>query len=122
MYLVDCTCSCSKFCLLYYTNCAFNRIDFKISELVVGELTNMREVPAKTTRSRKIRIVAGRRFWRFLLVNQLPLSIMAVHPQYRATALLRTTKTCGEPRGMSDLTKLVDCKDDVTSHEAFGVL
>ena len=39
------------------------RIDFKISELVVGELTKMREVPAKTTRSRKIRIVAGRGFW-----------------------------------------------------------
>ena len=32
-----------------------------------------------------IRIVAGRRFWRFELVNQLPLSIMAVHAQYRAT-------------------------------------
>ena len=56
------------------------RIDFKISELVVGELTNMREV----------RIVVGRRFWRFLLVNQLPLSIMAVHAQYRATAPLRS--------------------------------
>ena len=65
------------------------RIDFKISELVVvGELTNIREVPAKTTKSRKIRIVAGRRFWRFLLVKQLPLSIMAVHAQYRATAPL----------------------------------
>ena len=33
-----------------------------------------------------IRIVAGRRFWRFLLVTHLPLSIMAVHAQYRATA------------------------------------
>ena len=44
------------------------RIDFKISELIVGELTNMREVPAKTTKSREIRIVAGRRFWLFLLV------------------------------------------------------
>ena len=98
------------------------RIDFKVSKLVVGELTNMREVPAKATRSRKIRIVAGYRFWRFLLVNQLPLSIMAVHAQYRATAPLRTMKMCGEPRGMSDLTKLVDCKDGVTSHEAFGVL
>ena len=65
------------------------RIDFKTSELVVGELTNMREVPAKITKSRKIRIVAGRRFWRFLLVNQLPLSIMAVHVQYRATAPLK---------------------------------
>ena len=48
----------------------------------------MREVPAKTTTCRKIRIVAGRRFWRFLLVDQLPLSIMAVHAQYRATAPL----------------------------------
>ena len=95
------------------------RIDFKISELVVGELTNMREVPSKTKRSRKIRIVAGRRFWRFLLVNQLPLSIMTVHAQYRA---LRTMKKCREPRGVSDLTKLVDCKDGVTSHQAFGVL
>ena len=65
------------------------RIDFKISELVVGELTNMREVPAKITKSRKIRIVAGRCFWRFLLVNQLPLSIMAVHAQYGATAPLK---------------------------------
>ena len=64
------------------------RIDFKISELEVGELTNMREVPTKTTKSRNIRIVAGRRFWRFLLVNQLPLSIKAVHAQYRATAPL----------------------------------
>ena len=98
------------------------RIDFKISELVVGELTNMREVPAKTTISRNIRIVAGRRFWRFLLVNQLPLSIIVVHAQYRATVPLRTMKKCGEPRGMSDLTKLVDCKDGVTSHQAFGVL
>ena len=62
------------------------RIDFKISELVLDELTNMCEVLTKTTKSRKIRIVAGRRFWRFLLVNQLPLSIMAVHAQYRATA------------------------------------
>ena len=49
----------------------------------------MREVPAKITKSHKIRIVAGRRFWRFLLVNQLPLSIMAVHVQYRATAPLK---------------------------------
>ena len=58
---------------------------------MVGKLTNIREVPAKTTKYRKIRIVAGRRFraWRFLLVNQLPLSIMAVHAQYRATAPLR---------------------------------
>ena len=64
------------------------RIGFKISQLVVGELTGMREVPAKTTKFRKIRIVAGRRFWRFLLVNQLPLSIMVVHAQYRATAPL----------------------------------
>ena len=64
------------------------RIDFKIRELVVGELRNMREVPAKTTKSRKIRIVAGRRFWRFLLVNQQSLSIMAAHAQYRATAPL----------------------------------
>ena len=64
------------------------RIDYKNSELVVGELRNMCEVPAKTTKSRKIRIVAGRRFWRFLLVKQLPLSIMAIHAQYRATASL----------------------------------
>ena len=63
-------------------------MDFKISELVVGELTNMRKVHAKSTKSRKIRIVAGRRFRRFRLVNQLPLSIMAVHAQYRATAPL----------------------------------
>ena len=35
----------------------------------------------------KLPIVAGRRFWRFLLVNQLPLSIMAVHAQYRATVI-----------------------------------
>ncbi|KAK2572520.1 hypothetical protein P5673_002777 [Acropora cervicornis] len=68
------------------------RIDFKISELVDGELTNMRGVPAKTTKSPKIRIVAGRRFWRFLLVNQLPLSIMAVHAQYRATAPFKWPK------------------------------
>ena len=66
------------------------RIDFKIIELVVGEMTNMHEVPARTRKSRKIRIVAGRRFWRFLLVNQLPLSIMAVHAQYRATAPLKS--------------------------------
>ena len=65
------------------------RIDLKISELVVGELSNMSEVPAKTTKFRKIRIVAGRRFWRFLLVNQLPLSIMAVQAQYRATTPLK---------------------------------
>lgn len=50
--------------------------------------SNMRKVPAKTSKSRKIRIVAGRRFWRFLLVNQLPLSIMALHAQYRAIAAL----------------------------------
>ena len=43
-------------------------------------------IPA--SKSRKIRIVAGRRFWRYLLVNQLPLSIMAVHAQYRATVPL----------------------------------
>ena len=66
------------------------RIDFKIIELVVCEMTNMHEVPARTRKSRKIRIVAGRRFWRFLLVNQLPLSIMAVHAQYRATAPLKS--------------------------------
>ena len=69
------------------------RSDFKVSELVVGELTNMREVPAKNTKSRKIRIVAARRFWRFLSVNQLPLSIVAVDAQYRATApVTETTK------------------------------
>ena len=68
------------------------RIDFKISELVDGELTNVREVPAKTTKSRKIRIVAGHRFWRFLLVNQLPLSIRAVHAQYRDKAPLKWPK------------------------------
>ena len=50
--------------------------------------SNIREVPAKTSKCRKIRIVAGRRFRRFLLVNQLPLSIMAVHAQYRATDAL----------------------------------
>ena len=67
------------------------RIDLKISELVVGELSNMSEfeVPAKTTKFRKIRIVAGHRFWRFLLVNQLPLSIMAMQVQYRATTPLK---------------------------------
>ena len=47
--------------------------------------SNIREVPANTSKSRKVRIVAGRRFWRFLLVNQLPLSIMAVHAQYGST-------------------------------------
>jgi len=45
----------------------------------------VRELPVKTSNSRKIRIVAGRRFWRFLLGYQLTLSIMAVHAQYRAT-------------------------------------
>ena len=55
----------------------------------VGDpLLSKLEVPAKTSKSGKITIVAGRRFWRFLLVNQLPLSIMAVHAQYRATAPL----------------------------------
>ena len=49
-------------------------------------LSNRREDPAK------IRIVAGRRFWRFLLVNQLPLSIMSVHAQYRATVPLNAKK------------------------------
>ena len=72
------------------------RIDFKISELVVGELTNMREVPAKTTKSRKIRIVAERGFWRILLVNQLPLSIMALHAQYRVNAPLKGFLECLE--------------------------
>ena len=89
MYLVDCACSCTNFCLL--PSIRGWRIDFKISELVVGELTHMREVPAKTTKSRQIRIVAGRRFWRFLLVNQLPLSIMAVYAQYRAIPLTEVT-------------------------------
>ena len=32
--------------------------------------SNIHEVPAKTSKSRKIRIVAGRRFGRFLLVNR----------------------------------------------------
>jgi len=64
------------------------RINFKISELIVGELTNMREVHAKTTTCRKIRIVVGRRFRQFLLVAQLLLLIMAVHAQYRARAPL----------------------------------
>ena len=54
--------------------------------------SNIREVPAKTSKSRKIHIVAGRRFWRFLLVNQLSLSIIALHAQYRATAPLNLTK------------------------------
>ena len=45
----------------------------------------VRELPVKTSNSRKIRIVAGRRFWRFLLGYQLTLSIMAVPAQYRAT-------------------------------------
>ena len=48
--------------------------------------SNIREVSAKTSKSRKIRIVAGPRFWRFLLVNQLPLPIIAVHARYRNTA------------------------------------
>ena len=38
----------------------------------------------------KIRIVARRRFWRFLLVNKLPLSIMAAHAQYRDTVPLNS--------------------------------
>ena len=50
--------------------------------------SNVSEVPAKTSKSRKIHNAAGRRFWQFLLVNQLPLSIMAVHAKYRATAPL----------------------------------
>ena len=54
--------------------------------------SNLREVPAKTSKSHKIRIVAENRFWRFLLVNQLLLSIMAVHAQYRATAPLTVDK------------------------------
>ena len=83
---------------VYCINCAFNnircwRIEFKISELVVGELTNIHEVPAKTTKFHKICIVAGRRFWQFLLVNQLPLSIMAVHAQYRATGPLMNARS-----------------------------
>jgi len=49
--------------------------------------SNMREVPVKTSKSRKIRIVAGRRF---LLVNQLPPSIMAVYAQYRAAVPLKS--------------------------------
>ena len=51
-----------------------------------------REVPANTSKSRKIRIVAGRPFSRFLLVNQLPLSIMIVHAQYRVTVPLNCAK------------------------------
>ena len=58
--------------------------------------SNIREVPANTSKSRKIRIVAGRRFWRFLLVNQLPLSIMAVHAQYRVTVPLNCAKDSWE--------------------------
>ena len=58
--------------------------------------SNMREVPANTSKSRKIRIVAGRRFWRFLLVNQLPLSTMAVHAQYRFTIPLNCAKDSWE--------------------------
>ena len=46
------------------------------------------------SKSPKIRIVARRRFWRFLLVNKLPLSIMAVHAQYRdAVPLMILPKT-----------------------------
>ena len=59
----------------------------KRSQAIHNLFSNIREVPAKSSKSRKIRIVAGRRFWRFLLVNQLPLSIVAVHA-LRATVPL----------------------------------
>ena len=62
-------------CFLYSSN--------KRSQAGLDLFSNKREV---TSKSRKIRIVAGRRF---LLVNQLPLvlplSIMTVYAQYRAT-------------------------------------
>ena len=61
----------------------------KTSQARQNLFSNIREVPANTSKSRKVRIVAGRRFWRFLLVNQQPLSIMTVHAQYGATAPLK---------------------------------
>ena len=51
--------------------------------------SNISKVPSNTSKFRKVRFVAGCRFWRFLLVNQLPLSIMAVDAQYGATAPLK---------------------------------
>ena len=47
---VDCACSKLLFTVLIVPSIRRWRIDFKISELVVGELTNMREVPAKSTK------------------------------------------------------------------------
>ena len=60
----------------------------RLNEKVTGQticFQTLREIPAKTSKSRTIRFVAGRRFRRYLLVNQLPVSITAVHAQYRAT-------------------------------------
>ena len=69
----------------------------KTSQARQNLFSNIREVPANTSKSRKVRIVAGRRFWRFLLVNQLPLSIMAVHAQYGATAPLKQNIVFSSP-------------------------
>ena len=74
--------------------------------------SNIHDVPSKTSKSRKIRIVAGRRFWRFLLVNQLPLSIMPVHEQYRAAAPLNRT-FCLEKRVVRVITN-----SDYRAHSA----
>ena len=67
-------------CFLYSLN--------KRSQPRQNLFSNTRENLAKTSKSRNIRIVVRRRFWRFLLVNKLPLSIMAVHAQYRDTVPL----------------------------------
>ena len=75
MYLVDCACSCTNVVsVLIVPSIRRWRIDFKIGELEFGELTNMREVPVKTIKSCKIRIVAGRRFYIHTYIDNLYLT------------------------------------------------
>ena len=69
-------------CFLYSLN--------KRSQPRQNLFSNTRENPAKTSKSRNIRFVARCPFWRFLLVNKLPLSIVAIHAQYRDTVPLIT--------------------------------
>ena len=70
IFFFNCTCTClSSAILLAIFACQSLSLFFK--QNITGQtefvLSNIREVPASTSKSRKI--VARRRFWRFLLVH-----------------------------------------------------
>ena len=71
-FFFNCTCTCLSSAILLAI-VARQSLSLFFKQNITGQtefvLSNIREVPASTSKSRKIRIVARRRFWRFLLVH-----------------------------------------------------